>query len=81
MNAYPCLYIHLVVLNEVVDGIKAHLVNEVVFGPTALRLGVDTTVVVPAITSATDKHNTIISTVSMFLVCIVQACTHTKERE
>jgi len=41
---------HLVVPDEVVDGVEAHVVDQVVLGLATLRLGVDPTMVVPTVT-------------------------------
>ena len=46
----------LVVDDEVIDGVEAHVVYEVVLGLASFRLGVDTTVVVATV-PPTQHHN------------------------
>ena len=43
---------YLVVTDQVVDGVEAHVVDEVVLGLASFRLGVDTTVIVLVVTPA-----------------------------
>ena len=46
-----CAHPYLVVLNELIDGIETDVVNEVILGTATFGFGVDTTMIVFAIST------------------------------
>ncbi len=52
-----CVYdTNLVVADEVINGVKAHVVDEVVLGLAAFRLSVNTTMIVTGISTTHNTH-------------------------